>query len=201
MRNRLTALVALSAVAVAGCAAQTPGTPTPAPQASSPAGGNPQVRKVVQPLNPSKFEADPCGLVPQQVMAELSYPNPGAVTPKDQSPSGPYCGWNSSPVGRGMMVTIQTGNRDSGTGGLAGLYAARDSGQMPFLEPAPEVSGYQAVYADRQDRRPRGACNLHIGITDDLDFSVATQGYSGPQDSCNAAQQVAVAVVKTLKGA
>jgi len=55
--------------------------------------------------------------------------------------------------------------------------------------------------ADRQDRRPRGACNLHVGITDDLDFSVATQGYSGSQDSCDAAQQVAVAVVKTLKGA
>jgi hypothetical protein len=155
----------------------------------------------MQPLDTSKFEADPCGLVPKDVLSGLTFPGPGTLSPKGGAASGPYCGWDSSTLGRSVMVTVQTGNRDRGIGGLAGVYTGHDSGQMPFVEPAPDVSGYQAVYADLQDRRARGACNLHVGIADDLDFSVATQGYDGQQDSCDVAQQTATAVVKTLKGA
>jgi hypothetical protein len=203
MKNRSIGLAVLLAATLAGCSIQAPGTAAPATQAppSSQAVAHPEVRKIAEPLDPSKFEAAPCRLVPQEMMSGLGFTASGTPKLKEQTVSGPRCGWINGDDGRNLSVTIETGNRDAGIGGLAGLYTGRDTGQMPFLEAASDVSGYQAVYADVQDQRTRGACNLHVGITDDLVFTVGDQGYSGQQDSCDAAQQVAVAVVETLKGA
>jgi hypothetical protein len=203
MENRLIVVTVISAMAVAGCSPRTSGTAEPSSPVAptSQASTHPEVHKVAQPLDPSKFEATPCGLVPRDVMTGLGFSGAGSPKLEGETVSGPSCGWINSDDGRNLSVTLETGNRKAGIGGLAGLYTGRDSGQMPFLEPAPEVSGYQAVYADQQDRRPRGACDLHVGIADDLVFTIGDQGYSGARDSCDAAGQVAVAVVKTLKGA
>lgn len=196
------AFLAVSALPMAGCSFQTAGAPAPTTQpTSSPASSNPAVPKVAQPLDVSAFVADPCGLVPQDTMAGLGYSSPGTAHDKAQSPAGPDCGWINSDNGRNLAVILQTNNRDSGIGGLAGIYTGRDTGQLLLLEPAPDVMGYPAVYSDRQDRRDRGACNLVVGVADDLVFSVGDQGYTGSQDSCDAAQRVAAAVVKTLKEA
>jgi hypothetical protein len=199
-KNRLAAACAVALFAVGGCATPTSGKPTPVTPPSSTA-GHPEVRAVAQPLDPSKFEVDACGLAPQEVMSGLGFPDAGTAEAKSDALTGPNCSWISASSGRRVSVTLQTGNTESGIGGLNGIYTGHDSGQMPFVAPAPDVSGYQAVYADRQDRRSRGACNLHVGIKDDLVFSVGDQGYDGAQDSCAAAAQVAGAVVKTLKGA
>jgi hypothetical protein len=204
MRNRLAASVAaVSMMALAGCATETSGSPAPAQpsQSAAAAAAHPEVHVVARPLDPTKFEADPCGLVPRETISGLGFPDPGTAESKSDALTGPNCNWISTSSGRRVSVTLQTGNRDSGIGGLNGIYTGHDSGQMPFVENAPDVSGYQAVYADRQDRRSRGACNLHVAIRDDLVFSVGDQGYDGQQDSCDAARQVAAAVVKTLKGA
>jgi hypothetical protein len=200
MKYGFVAVLAVLVMGSAACSSATGGVAAPATQASqsSQAGGNSEVRKVAKPLDLVKFEANPCGLVPQAVAAELGFVAPGTVTPKEQAVAGPYCGWINQNNGRNLTVTIPVGNRDAGIGGLAGLYAGHESGQMPFLEKAPDVLGYQALFADLQDRRPRGSCNLHVGVSDDLVFSVGDQGYTGQQDSCDAAQKVAAAVVKTL---
>jgi hypothetical protein len=193
-------LFAASILSLAGCSSQTGGEPSPVTQSpASSTSSNPAAPKVANPLDVSAFLADPCKLVPQVTLSGLGFSNPGTVHDKNQSPAGPDCGWIDPNAARNMTVILQTNNRDSGIGGLAGIYTGRDTGQLLLVEPAPDVDGYPAVFSDRQDRRPRGACNLVVGIEDDLVFSVGNQGYEGAQDSCDAARQVAGAVVKTLK--
>jgi hypothetical protein len=86
---------------------------------------------------------------------------------------------------------------------LAGIQAAyeRPNNPIKFLERAPDIDGYPAVYFDTHDRRAAGNCSMAVGVADDLAVSVFSEGYEGQQDSCDAAQGAAAAIVKTLKGA
>lgn len=209
MSVRVIARAAAGAVAasllLAGCSPEKTGTATPAPSgtASSAAPANPDVPKVATALDVSKYVSKPCDIVPSSVLSSLRFTDPGDVQAQDNGlgASGPGCSWRVSGEGVSMQVIIGTGNRDRGLGGLAGLYSAHDSGQFPFLEPAPEVQGYPAIYIDKRDRRPIGNCVLDVGVADDLAINVYAGGYEGADDSCAAAQQVAAAIITTLKGA
>lgn len=181
-----------------GAGAKTKTDTTGKPSASTTL--SPNVRKVAQPLDTKAFETDPCRLIPKATLASLGYTEPGKVG-KQPKGSSPDCAWFSERNLTSLSVRIQTFNRDGGIGGLTGLYTGHESGQLPFLEKAPDVGEYQAVNADLQDRRGVGACNLHVGIADDLDFSIATQGYEAGAQVCGAAaQKAAAAVIATLKG-
>jgi hypothetical protein len=200
-------LVLVCLVSVA-CSSEKGGTATPVQTSTSSSGSSadPDVPKVSIPLDVSKYEGDPCQIVSKDLLSSLQYADPGKYYPRDDNvpdrKAGPSCSWILSGEGVSLQVVIGTGNRDRGTGGLAGLYAAHESGTvLKFLEPAPDVEGYPAIYIDTSDRRPKGNCGLQIGVADDLAIDVATEGYQGQSDSCGAAQQVAAAIVKTLKGA
>ena len=193
-------------LATAACSSVKDGSATPAPS-SAPSSGNasadPNVPKVKTPLDASKYVGDPCKLVPDVLISSLGYPDPGKFHPADNTPlgqAGPGCYWIASDA-RSVQMTLGTVSRERGAGGLAGFYRSHAAGVLPFLEPAPDVDGYPAVYIDIRDRRSSGSCHISVGIADDLEFAVATQGYQGEQDSCGAVQQVAGAVIKTLKGA
>ncbi|WP_410669936.1 DUF3558 domain-containing protein [Amycolatopsis sp. cmx-4-68] len=206
---RLSARVAAGAVVpvllLAGCSPEKAGTASPAPSspASSGASSNPDVPKVATPLDAAKYETKPCDIVPASTLASLRFTDPGTVQQKDDGigAAGPSCGWKIHGEGVSMLVIVATGNRDRGVGGLAGLYGAHDRGELPFLEPAPEVEGYPAIYIDLRDRRASGHCSMSVGVADDLAIAVDSGGYQGQQDSCAAAQQVAAAIITTLKGA
>jgi hypothetical protein len=198
-------------VLLAGCTSTTGGSAQPANSASpadttsqpAPSG---KVQKVTTPLDASKFAGDPCGLVPKDLLSQLGYADPGDPRPQDSSPerqSGPSCGWHIRGAGTSVLVILGTGNRDAGGGGLAGIQAAHERPNSPikFLEPAPDVDGYPALYFDTRDRRPNGNCTIALGIADDLAISIFADGYEGRQDSCDVAQRVAAGTVKTLKGA
>lgn len=212
MRSKICVL-AVSLVFSAGlataCSPTTGGTASPAPSASSSSGApaaDPDVPKVTQPpLDAGKYVSDTCALVPQDLLASMRYTDAGEYHPAGNTPftaAGPSCAWKVQGEGIGLQVILGTGNRDQGTGGLAGTYAAyRLKKYVRFLESAPAVEGYPAVYADVQDERPMGTCALVVGVADDLSFSVQAQGYQGQDDSCATAAQAAAAVVKTLKGA
>jgi hypothetical protein len=197
-------------VLVSACTSTTGGTANPAGTASSPPspepGASADVPKVTTPLDATKFVGDPCGLVPNDVLTRLRYPGPGVPRPATNTPegqAGPSCGWQVRGEGISMLVILGTGNRDAGAGGLAGFRAAygREGNPIKFVEAAPDVDGYPALYFDTHDRRGAGNCTMAIGIADDLAVSVFAAGYEGQQDSCDAAQAVAAATVKTLKGA
>jgi hypothetical protein len=157
------------------------------------------------PLDAGKYTSDTCAVLPQDLLASLKYTDPGKYQAKGNTPftaAGPSCSWKIKGEGIGLQVILGTGNRERGAGGLAGSYAAYRSGTIArFLERAPDVEGYPAIYFDVQDERPMGTCGLVVGIADDLSFSVQAQGYQGQDDSCAAAAQAAAGVVKTLKGA
>ncbi|MEV4050527.1 DUF3558 domain-containing protein [Amycolatopsis sp. NPDC049688] len=199
----------VSAGLATACTSETGGAASPAPGTSASTGtsqADPEVPKVTQPpLDAGKYAADTCGLLPQDLLASLKYTDAGEYHPAGNTPltaAGPSCSWKIKGEGIGLQVILGTGNRDNGVGGLAGTYAAyRQKKLVRFLEPAPAVEGYPAVYAGVQDERSRGTCAMDVGIADDLSFSVQAQGYQGQDDSCAAAAQAAAGVVKTLKGA
>ena len=200
------AAVVLTALCVSACSGTTGGTAAPAappPVPSSPVAADPNVPKVAAPLDVSAYTAKPCDTVPAAVLSSLDYTAPGQphTGSAGDTAAGPYCAWIAGAEGLSVQVGLLTGNRDRGIGGLAGLYAGKASGQVGFLEPAPDVAGYPAVYTDLRDRRASGDCGLDVGVADDLVFSVSAQGYQGQQDSCQVAGKVAAAVVSTLKGA
>lgn len=198
------AVVALALVSVTACT--TGGTPNPAPGAttssgSSSAPADPNVPEVSQPaLDVSAYEGDPCKTVPSATLSGLGYADPGKphVGAEDVEKAGPACSWMIRGTGRSVQVILGTGNRAKGQGGLAGIYQAKN--RFRFIEPASDIEGYPVVYADTSDRRSSGECNLQVGVADDLAIAVQASGYEGRQDSCDAAQQSAAAVVKTLKG-
>jgi hypothetical protein len=205
-------VVLVACALAAGCTSETGGTanavgPESSPGTSSSAAGpTGSVPKVTTPLGVTKYENDPCGLVPHDELARLKYTDPGEPRPQDSRPenqSGPSCGWKIKGEGISLLVILGTGNRDAGAGGLAGIQAAyeRPNGLFKFLERAPDIEGYPAVYFDIQDRRASGSCSLSVGLADDLAAAVFADGYEGQQDSCDAAQGAAAAMVKTLKGA
>jgi hypothetical protein len=192
---------------VSGCTSTTGGTATPVNTASSPEPtSDANVPKVTTPLDAAKYESDPCGLVPKEQLSRLNYAAPGEPRQNDgslENQAGPSCGWKISGEGISLLVLLGTGNRDAGGGGLAGIQAAyeRKGNPVKFLERAPDVEGYPAVYWDTRDRRANGNCTMAVGIADDLAVSVFAEGYEGQQDSCDAAQGAAAGIVRTLKGA
>lgn len=189
------------------CSGENPGTPQPTPSTGAADGSappvDPKVPRVAVPLDVSAFESDPCKTVPEAVATELDYLDPGVprTGPEDVEKAGPACSWMIKGKGKSVQVILGTGNRAKGTGGLAGIYQAKAAGKMPFVEPAPEIEGYPVVHAGLSDRRATGSCGLTVGIADDLTFAALASGYEGEQDSCGTAQQLAAAVIKTLKGA
>jgi hypothetical protein len=204
LRNRAAAAaLVLVSVAVAGCTGETPGTPSPTPgtvpsSAASSASADPNVPKVVNPLDASAFVGDVCKLLPAAATAELGFTEPGE--PKNDT-GNPSCDWGIRGKADSLQIILGSGNREKGMGGLAGLHKAKKAGQLRFLEPGPEVDGYPTVYYGLADRRAGGNCDLSVGVADDLAISVQAEGYDNEQDSCGTAQKVASAMIKTLKGA
>lgn len=161
--------------------------------------------KVSAPLDVSKYVADPCGLVSQDVLKPLRLPAQGENRPAGndaRTKAGPSCVWKIRGEGTGVSLILGTASRDRGAGGLAGIYRGyANKTLIRFLERAPDIEGYPAVYWGLVDERPMGACGIAVGIADDLTFDAYAQGYQGPEDSCAAATQVATSVITTLKGA
>lgn len=204
VRNRVAAAaLVLVSVAVAGCSGENPGTPSPSSgTASSPessaAPQDPNVPKVANPLDASAFVGDVCKLIPAAAAAELGFTEPGESNTETGNPD---CSWNIRGKADGLHLILGSGNREKGMGGLVSLHKAKESGQLRFLEPGPDVDGYPTVYFGLQDRRASGNCDLAVGVADDLSVSVHAGGYDNEQQSCGNAQKAVSAVIKTLKGA
>ncbi|UIJ58590.1 DUF3558 domain-containing protein [Amycolatopsis acidiphila] len=198
-RNRILGFAGLlTAVTIcAGCSQQTAGTPSADTSSSSSQTGAP---KVAQPLDPGAYLGNPCTIVPDQTITQLGYTDPGTPNTTSQTAvtGGPSCQWIMPDSAKTINIAIQRSSSGTDNGGIAKILSLNGS-LFSFAEPT-DVSGYPAAYADTQDDRPRGACSLWVGIQDDLTFLVATDQYSGAQDSCDTAKQIAAAVISKLQG-
>lgn len=184
----------------AACSKQTPGSPSTDPSTTAGATSGSSAPKVPKSLDPSAYLADPCTILPQQTLNQLGYTDPG--TPNTASGTsvtgGPSCDWIMPDSSKNIHIGIQRSQSGQDNGGVAKILSLNGS-LFSFAEPT-EVSGYPAVYADTQDDRPRGTCSLWVGIEDDLTFDAVTDRYSGEQDSCDTAKQIAAAVITKLQG-
>lgn len=203
--NKLTAVTLLVAAAatLTACTGETGGKPKPAESAGSSAAAQPGGRQIADPLDVSKYLGNPCDLTPLAKLSAAGYTEPGEPKTEDDVAkvlAGPSCHWSGAEPGVGMTVQVQTGNRDNGIGGVAGLEKAKQSRQLGFLEQTEDVGGYPAFFAGQSDRRATGSCGLAVGVADDLTFTVTSLGYQGAQDSCDNSVRVAGIVIDTLKG-
>lgn len=202
MKSKLSALLLAGLAAttfLSACTQTTSGTPAPSQQPapeSSTAVSTSSVPKVSNPLPQiSEYVDKPCDLVPATLVSQLGFSNPTATDSTDVLGSG--CDWIDTKNSRSMSVAlgILHGNPN---GGIAKIMQLNGS-LFTFVEPF-EVSGYPAAYADGQDRRAQGNCNVFVGATDEVAFSTNVIGYTNAQDSCGAAKQIAAAVITKLQG-
>ncbi|WP_230424419.1 DUF3558 domain-containing protein [Prauserella cavernicola] len=199
----------LALLLAAGCTQTEGGTPaaeTPSAATSgtadSPAD---EVPVVTEPLDPSAYLDDPCRLAPQAVLANLGFEKPGETQNEANNSAteltGPGCSWSNRGSAEMIAIGVQTEARKDGPGGLRHGYQLYTSGEWFGFWEFTTVDDYPAAYADVDDRRDRGQCNLMVGIADDLSFYVAASGYfDEPDKACESAHSVAGAVIDTLKG-
>lgn len=182
-------------VLLAGCSAETSGTPAPTsapsePGAPSASGGvAPDVRT---PLQPGRYLQQPCALLTSDQVNQLGVADDNGGDDSRSDPAGAQCGWTEA--GTGLGVVWESTNR----GGLDDIYAQRD--YLEYFEPT-QVQGFPAVFASALDSRSTGDCVLHVGVNAQDVFFVKFKAPDPPlQDrSCQQARRAAGWVLDTLR--
>jgi hypothetical protein len=194
----------LAAIAVAGlsltaCSGSTPGNANPAPTtsptgpSSGPSSSGSAVPQVATPLDVTKFEQSPCGVLTSTQAAQIA----NLTTSKlgDGATSLPICTWsddNHNAVDFGFV------HGD----GLASAYQYQNS-QSGYFQIAPDILGYPAVFTGPSDSRGKGICTMYVGVrndevmTVDSTFRTTSPSYADP---CSATQKAAEAAMTTVKG-
>jgi hypothetical protein len=181
-------------------ATATSGTTGPATSSSGPttsgSGNRYGAPPVTNPLDVTKFLPKPCAALTPQQLRDFNLPAQGE--PDTDSAiarhTGPSCGWTNSDTSTGIDVHFVTGNKN----GLADVYRTHQEGDWKGYWEVTTVDGYPGVFTFTTDGRPRGSCNLFVGISETLAFAAATDGRL-KEKSCDLAKQIAAAVVETLK--
>lgn len=177
----------------------TPGTITGSTSTTSTSEPTPDVPRVSDPLDASRYIADPCAVLTQAQLTSYGVSRTGRpdTTSASAEHSGPSCLWFGQEVDNAIAVTWQTGNKN----GLADTYSLQeDFATWEYFE-ATEVDGYPAVFNNLAGDAEHGNCGLVVGISDTLTFYVLLQGHGKitGEASCNRVMQVATAVIQMLK--
>ncbi|WP_236788965.1 DUF3558 domain-containing protein [Amycolatopsis sp. GM8] len=186
--------------ALAGCSQSTPGSPIPADTGTSgpAASGTPS-----QPaLDAEPYRTKPCDLLPADLLKSLGYTAAGMVVAPDKAAiAGDACAWHdySGPKAKSIQAHILKKITDPNFPGLAAIFNNYKKGLIAYADPT-DVSGYQGVFADLQDDRSSGKCDLSVAISDTQVLTASADGYNNAQDSCDTAKQLAEAMIKTLQG-
>lgn len=193
------AIAVVAALATTACSQTTSGSAAPA--TSSATGSSPGASSA-QPLNPEPYRSKPCDLLPAALPTSLGYTQPGIPDTTSQTATiiaGQGCSWLIPAESKMIQVQVLLENRDANAPGLAKTFSQHEKGLIAYADPT-TVSGYEAAYADVTDERPRGNCALLVSVSDTQTLNARASGYSGAQDSCDTAKQLAEAMVKTLQG-
>jgi hypothetical protein len=198
IRIAAVAITVGATLALAGCSHSTPGSA--APVASS--AGAPASTATLPALDPEPYRSKPCDLLPANLPASLGYHQAPIVDTTSQVATllaGPGCSWLMPTEPKSIQVQVLIKNRDANLPGLAKTFLQHQRGLIAYADPT-EVSGYQAAFADVTDERPRGNCALLVAVSPDEAVNARASGYSGAQESCDTAKQLAEAMIKTLQG-
>ncbi|EHR52552.1 Protein of unknown function (DUF3558) [Saccharomonospora marina XMU15] len=210
-QRRVVVLVSAAiAIVLAGCSRPEAGTAiTDSSQSeqvssSQTQGDDSPIPHISEPLDPSPYLDDPCGLVPRSFVNDLGYQGPGEKTTGKVSGMrvGPGCNWGTVDQIELLSYNFQTAPRERGEpGGLRQAYMMYEKQNLyAFWEPT-DIARYPAAFADFEDLRDEGQCHLLVGIADDLSFGVAAGGHrDDPARACENATALATKVVELLKG-
>ncbi len=200
---KISVIIALTmaAIAVTGCATTEAGTAVPAPD--PPSNGSteagPAAPTVADPLDASKYVADPCAVLTPAQLA--SY---GVIRTKPGAPSSssdfsqPSCLWYGSAQSINLSVSWLTSNKN----GLADTYDIQYGGSetWDYFEET-EVEEYPGVFNYFSEDPEHGNCHVTVGISERLVYTVSIQGQGNidAQTSCDRVEEAAEAVIHTLK--
>lgn len=168
---------------LAGCSA------APAPARPVVSSAPPDVPQVTQPLNVAKYEQNPCALLPQS--AEVFH---AVRNRKIAGNVAPVCTWNDSENSSLAIGPLP------GQGGLATVY--RNRSNIGYVEPAPSIDGYPAVFTNVLDNRSDGGCQIAVGVRADEAFTssvILFKQSPSYNDPCAVALKAARTVAATLK--
>ncbi|MGP4015716.1 DUF3558 domain-containing protein [Saccharopolyspora sp. 5N708] len=158
--------------------------------------GSPSVR---EPLDMTKFQAVPCGLLLDEQIRAAGLNDPQVITPESECD-------RYDPVSQ-RSVTLGISNPTNGLSAetIAEMHENRKNVPQSYAYFVPSsVDGYPAIFASSIDRRGGGECEITVGVADDASFSVefsvngAASG-GGQVDACPEAQRIAGMVVRNLK--
>ncbi len=150
---------------------------------------------MAEPLDASRFLADPCAVLTSAQLARFQVSRPGKPDTESEIAKrvGPLCSWRADTEDAGSIgVTWQVGNKN----GLADLYRIRD--RYEYFNPT-TVDGYPAVFKDSSDYRAEGVCKVSVGVSDSLTFTADEHGALDAQGACDRVVRIAAAVLTTLK--
>lgn len=198
-------LSVLLAVLLVSCSISTDGFPKPGLSSTLPneSGSKHSPYSVDNPVDVTPYLERPCSLVSEDLLVSLGFPpsKGRAQVAKDDDVaalSGPYCGWSGEGEGN-LTVSLQSGNRDRGVGGLGGIKNLHDQGRFALWEET-TIRGYPAAYYALRDMRAQGYCSIAIGVADDMSVTVGADFFvEQPSRACVTAERVAAEVIDTLK--
>lgn len=197
-----------AATLVAGCSGMTPGNPQPTggsdQTASTGSGALPSngAPKVQSPLDTSKFQSNICSVLTSGQLSQVQVTGSGQ---SDSNGAGPNCKWTgkkASQAAPGDLRKIGVTAMTSNDTGLSSFY--RDKSTLKVFKPLGEIGGYPAVQYDGSGSTASadtGGCDIAVGVTDKLTFSIDTVTEpGGGVDVCTKTQKLAEMLVTTLKG-
>ena len=193
----------LSAVSIAltGCTENeaAPAIPVPDAPATSTTETAPTAPTVSDPLDASKYVADPCAVLTPAQLASYGLDRTGlSNTPVTSSAfEFPSCLW----YGNAQTFNVGVSWLTSNTNGLADLYDLQNRFKdWDYFEPI-EVEDYPAVFNYFSDDPRHGNCHLAVGISDRLVYTVYLQGQGNidAELSCDLVVHIAKYIIKLLK--
>lgn len=197
--------VIAAALVLAGCSSGAGGVPSPPPNTSgfslantsigSPSNGE-GVRRaptVSDPLDASKFEANPCSALTADQLANISLTN--LHSSPTSSVGDPLCTWSDETSSDSIGVTWMS----TPGSGLSLDYSEKSS--FAYFQPT-MVGSYPAVFDDVADLRAQGTCALSVGVSNTLAFIAKYDSESAATktQACQLAKQAASQVIKNLGG-
>src|SRR5262245_11443213 len=189
---------------MAGCSDKQSGTAQPATTTgdatsagrttttSTSNGGAPEIKN---PLDASKYIAQPCALLPASTLKDLNIGRPGKPDTDSELAKtvGPTCIWNSDdqPASKSYGIGLVTGNPH----GISDIYRGGKKAFPGYFEPT-EVDGYPAAFADTADGRTGGSCNIAVGVSSSVAFRLGTDaGKDIGTKACDLVKQLAATVI------
>ena len=200
MKLPVATVLSAAAILLIGCTTTEAGTAVSAhdPPLTSSTEAAPTAPTVADPLEASKYVADPCAILTLAQLASYGMNQTGEPdTPTTSTDfNEPGCLWHGNAQTFNVGVSWLTSNEN----GLADTYLLQESGTWDYFE-AIEVEGYPAVFNYFSDDPQYGNCHVTVGISDRLVYTVYLQGQGNidAETGCELVVQIATAVIQRLK--